>query len=332
MNEFALIQRYFKRPPRHAADVPLSIGDDCALVVAREGTEFAISTDMLVAGTHFLADVNPRTLGHKVLAVNLSDLAAMGAVPRYATLAASLPSADEAWIAEFAAGFFALAERFEVDLIGGDTTRGPMNFCVTIFGEAPRGQAIRRSGAHPGDDLWVSHAHGHGLGGAALGLAWLQRRAPWLSEAQGRAAQALLETPQPRVGLGCRLRGVASAMLDLSDGLAGDVGHLARASSSDAQPLAAALDLAAIPLFGPLHARTRDEALRFALSGGDDYELCFTAPRAARDQVLSAAQAEELGVSRVGEMVAAKLNTDAVLALDASGNLSPLSFSGYQHF
>ena len=318
--EFALIDRYFKRPARRAV---LGVGDDCALVHVSAGHELAISTDMLVAGTHFLPGVNPRTLGHKVLAVNLSDLAAMGATPRYATLAASLPHADEAWIAEFAAGFFALAEAHEVELIGGDTTRGPMNFCVTIFGETPNGTAIRRDGAQAGDDIWVSGA----LGGAALGLAWLRGKADWLDAEAGRAAQALLETPAPRVNLGLALRGAASAMLDLSDGIGGDLAHIANASQLTAQ-----LNVDALPVFAGLDSRPAAERRRFALAGGDDYELCFTAPRAKRDAVLQAGHAQDLSVTRVGEMVSRRSPSVALLQVDASGELIPEPLSGYQHF
>ena len=318
--EFALIDRYFKRPARRPV---LGVGDDCALVRVSAGHELAISTDMLVASTHFLPDVNPRTLGHKVLAVNLSDLAAMGATPRYATLAASLPHADEAWIAEFAAGFFALADAHEVELIGGDTTRGPMNFCVTIFGETPTGAAIRRDGAQAGDDIWVSGT----LGGAALGLAWLRGQADWLDVEAGRAAQALLETPTPRVNLGLALRGVASAMLDLSDGIGGDLSHIANASQ-----LTARLNVDVLPTFAGLQNRPTKERRRLALSGGDDYELCFTASRPKRDEVLQTGHAQGLSVTRVGEMLPRRSPSIALLQVDACGEPIPEPFSGYQHF
>ncbi len=319
-SEFALIERYFKRPARRAT---VGVGDDCALVGLSAGHELAISTDMLVAGTHFLPDVNPRTLGHKVLAVNLSDLAAMGAVPRYATLAAALPEADEAWIAEFAAGFFALADAHDVELIGGDTTRGPMNFCVTIFGETPIGRAVRRDGTCAGDDIWVSGT----LGGAALGLAWLRGAAAWLTPAQGRAAQALLETPTPRVPLGVALRGLASAMLDLSDGIGGDLAHIANASG-----LTARLEVDTLPVFAALKSRPPNERRRFALAGGDDYELCFTAPKPKRDAVLAAGHAQGLSVARVGEMLPRRSPSVAVLQVDSYGEAIPEPFSGYQHF
>ena len=200
-SEFELIRKYFDRPARSAA---LGVGDDAALLRPSAGMELAVSTDLLLEGRHFRAGTDARKLGHKSLAVNLSDMAAMGAAPRWATLALAVPEADEAWLEGFAGGFFALAERFGVELIGGDTTRGPRCICVTILGEVPRGLALLRAGAAPGDDIWVSGE----LGGAALGLA----------QPQIAAAARRLEEPEPRVELGERLRGIASAAIDVSDG------------------------------------------------------------------------------------------------------------------
>ena len=214
MNEFELIRRYFQRPPKRAL---LGVGDDCALLRPDAGLDLAVSTDMLIEGRHFLPGAEPRALGHKALAVNLSDLAAMGATPRWVTLALALPAADAAWLEPFSAGFYALAERYGVDLIGGDTTRGAARaICVTAIGEVPPGMALERSGARAADDIWVSGE----LGGAALGLAH-----PEIAEAAKR-----LHLPQPRVELGERLRRLAHSAIDVSDGLAGDLGHIAERS------------------------------------------------------------------------------------------------------
>ncbi|MRR09829.1 thiamine-phosphate kinase, partial [bacterium] len=217
-SEFALIDKYFRRPTRHTV---LGVGDDGAIVRPAPGMELVVSTDMLVAGTHFLPDTDPEALGWKVLAVNVSDLAAMGATPRWALLAAALPAATESWIERFARGFFACADEFGIDVIGGDTTKGPRNFCVTIFGEIPEGQALRRSGAKVGDEVWVSGRPGH----AALGLAHLQGRVT-LSEPALTDCLAALHRPQPRVALGLALRGLASAAIDVSDGLLADLRHI----------------------------------------------------------------------------------------------------------
>ena len=317
-SEFSLIARHFRRPVTRAR---LGVGDDCALVTLAPGLELAISTDMLLAGTHFFAGTDARRLGHKALAVNLSDLAAMGAQPRHATLALGLPDADDAWVGAFAAGFFALAERFGVELIGGDTTRGPLAICVTIMGEVPEGQAIRRDGAQAGDDIWVSGS----LGDAALGLLALKGEA-MLSPADEAFCVGRLESPEPRVALGLALRGLASAMIDLSDGLAGDVGHIARASG-----LAARLNVDALPFSPALAAQMPARRRACALSGGDDYELCFTAHADERDVVMATARSVGLEVARVGSMVEASAGRGDVLLVDGDGRDLPAA-GGYDHF
>ncbi|MCC6197234.1 MAG: thiamine-phosphate kinase [Burkholderiales bacterium] len=295
MNEFALIDRFFRRDNRDPA-VRLPIGDDAAIVAPAPGCELAISVDMLVEGRHFLPDVDPELLGHKALAVNLSDLAAMGATPRWALLGGALPAADEAWLAAFTRGLFALADRFGVSLIGGDTTRGPRNLCVTIIGELPAGTAITRAGAQAGDDVYVSGT----LGDAMLALAALSGR----TADDAIALRSRLERPEPRVGLGQRLRGVATAALDVSDGLTGDLGHILAASKVGAD-----VELAAIPCSPPLAQRLagneRDLVLACVLAGGDDYELCFTAPVAARARVAGIAREAGVPVSRIGTITAA---------------------------
>lgn len=316
-SEFALIRRHFTRPARHT---DLAVGDDAALIRPSAGMQLAISTDMLVAGTHFFADTDPEDLGWKTLAVNVSDLAAMGAAPRWVVLAASLPAPDEAWIAAFARGFFACSEAFGIDVIGGDTTRGPLNLCPTIFGEVPVGQAITRAGARPGDDLWISGAPGR----AALGLAQLRGEAT-LAGADRADCLAALHRPQPRVALGLALRGLASSLLDVSDGLLGDLGHILEQSAVGAVISAGALPLA------PLEAACGDAALAFraCTAGGDDYELLFTAPVARRAEVGALAERLHLPLHRIGSITPAE---QGLRLRDHDGQLRPLAANGYDHF
>jgi thiamine-monophosphate kinase len=302
-SEFELIQRYFSRPARHAL---LAGGDDAALLRPEAGAELAVSTDMLLEGRHFAKGADPRLLGHKALAVNLSDMAAMGATPRWATLAIALPAADEAWIAAFAEGFYALAARYEVDLVGGDTTRGPLTLCVAILGEVPAGLALMRGGARPGDDIWVSGE----LGGAALALV----------EPQNAAAAKRLHQPEPRVELGERLRGIAHSAIDVSDGFAQDLGHILERSGAGALVHYALLPK--VPCADPALQQ------RCVLSGGDDYELIFTAPQSARAQVEGLAVAMRLALSRVGSI---QPGEPKLQLLDAQGR--PITAArGWDHF
>jgi thiamine-monophosphate kinase len=302
-SEFELIQRYFSRPARHAL---LSVGDDAALLRPDAGVELAVSTDLLLEGRHFAKGADPRLLGHKALAVNLSDMAAMGATPRWATLAIALPAADEAWIAAFADGFYALAARYDVDLIGGDTTRGPLTLCVAILGEVPAGLALMRGGARPGDDIWVSGE----LGGAALALA----------QPGNTAAAKRLHQPEPRVELGERLRGIAHAAIDVSDGFAQDLGHILERSGVGAVVRYA--DLPKVPCAdGVLQQRC-------VLSGGDDYELVFTAPQPVRAQVEALSTMLGLALTRVG---AIQPGEPKLQLLDAQGK-PMMAARGYDHF
>lgn len=298
MGEFELIRRYFHRPVRRAT---LGVGDDCALLRVADGCQLAVSSDMLVCGRHFFEDVDPEALGHKALAVNLSDLAACGARPLAFTLALALPAADEAWLAGFSRGLLALADDHDCELIGGDTTRGPLNICVTVFGEVPSvgasTTALLRSGARAGDDLWVSG----NLGDARLALDALRGTHPLPPEVLAMARQRL-ERPTPRVALGQALRGIASAAIDLSDGLLGDLGHVLAASG-----LGASIEIAAAR--GCLAAQWTqapklDEAhaLDCVLAGGDDYELAFTAAPDRRSAVLIAGKACATTVTRIGRM------------------------------
>ena len=316
MNEFELIRRYFVRPTRQTE---LGAGDDGAIVRMRPGMELVISTDMLVAGTHFFPDVNPEALGWKALAVNVSDMAAMGAEPRWALLAISLPTAIETWIEALARGFFACAEAYGVDVIGGDTTRGPLNLAPTVFGEAPRGQSIRRSGARPGDEIWVSGTPGL----AALGLAHLQGRCVLPDPSPCIAA---LERPRPRVALGLALRGLATAAIDVSDGLFADLGHILEESACGAE-----IEDAALP-WGPVRAVCSDEALARACltAGGDDYELVFTAPPARHAAIAALAGTLNLPLTPIGRIVS---GTARQLVLkDASGQEIPVGRRGFDHF
>ena len=316
-SEFDLIRRYFDRPARHA---DLAVGDDAALVRARPGMQLAISTDMLVAGTHFLPDTDAEDLGWKTLAVNVSDLAAMGAEPRWALLALALPAADEAWIAGFARGLFACADAFGLDLIGGDTTRGPLNLAVTIIGEVPQQAAITRAGARPGDDLWISGQPGR----AALGLMAL-REGLQLDDSARAVCIAALQRPQPRLALGLALRGCASAMLDVSDGVLGDLGHILDASGTGAVIETDALPLTALRATGAAAALCR----QCLLAGGDDYELLFTAPPQMRARIARCAAELDLPLHRIGQLNAAH---GQIQLREPDGRLVTSARNGYDHF
>lgn len=318
MGEFDLIDRYFKKPVRHA---DVGIGDDCALLGASPGQQLAVSTDMLVEGRHFLSTVKPEYLGHKALAVNLSDLAACGARPKAFLLALALPRAEPAWLEGFSKGLFQLAEQHECELIGGDTTQGPLNISITVLGDVPQGQALLRSGARPGDDLYVSGT----LGDARLALEAFRGHIS-LPEAVFRQARARMETPTPRVQLGMALRGIASAAADISDGLLGDLGHILKASG-----VGATIELsAAESLLGcrALWTCPNELAQTCILSGGDDYELVFTAPAQARDQVLAAAALSQTPVTRIGTIRA----TAGTEVLDHRGQALSRRFTSFDHF
>jgi thiamine-monophosphate kinase len=314
MTEFELINRFFKRPTRAA----LGVGDDCALLVPNPGYEWAISTDMLIEGRHFLPDVDPATLGHKALAVNLSDLAAMGARPVAFTLALSLPKIDVAWLAPFAENLLMLAEDHDCELIGGDTTRGPLAICITVFGEVGAGQALRRSAAQVGDEIWVSGT----IGGAALGLQALRNEVE-LSAAARIEAVNRLEKPMPRVALGQALLGSVNAAIDLSDGLAGDLCHILEASN-----VGATVTVDRLPFFSALRGLPETERLRYALTGGDDYELCFTAPQSARGAVLQLGDIFDVPLARIGNIESQR----GLRWIDREGKTVRGDFAGFDHF
>ncbi len=323
MGEFDLITRYFTRP---AARASLGVGDDCALLQPAPGMQLAISSDMLVEGRHFLPTVDPFKLGHKALAVNLSDLAACGARPLAFTLALALPRADASWLEPFSRGLLALADAHGCELIGGDTTQGPLNICITVFGEVPQGQALLRSGAQAGDDIYVSGT----LGDARLALE-VFRGTLSLPAELFEAARARMEQPTPRVALGLALRGVASAAIDVSDGLLGDLDHVLQASGVGARvDTASAINLVAASS-NPAWAQARidpEQQLSCVLAGGDDYELAFTAPAAARAAVQAAAQQSQTPITRIGQIEAAP----GLRLLDAEGRPIERRYTSFDHF
>jgi thiamine-monophosphate kinase len=318
LSEFEIIRRYFTHPARGAV---LGVGDDCAILPARRGHELVVTADMLVAGRHFRHGADPQRLGHKALAVNLSDIAAMGAVPRWATLSIALPGAEPRWLAAFARGFMRLARRHGVALIGGDTTRGPLNISVQVIGELPRGTALRRDGARPGQDVWVSGT----LGDAALALTGGR-----LGLARGERArlQEKLDAPVPRIALGQRLRGVAGSAIDISDGLVADLGHICRRSR-----VAAVVEFDRIPVSATLGRHRGSAAARAALlAGGDDYELTFTAPRARRAEVLRLSRRLRLRLTRIGSIIRSRRDAAPVTVIGPAGRPMALTQTGYRHF
>lgn len=325
MGEFELIARWFDRPPPAGSRVVLGVGDDCALLEPSPGHRLAVSSDMLVEGRHFLSTVDPAALGHKALAVNLSDLAACGARPLGCTLALALPRPDEVLLAGLSEGLHALADRFACPLVGGDTTAGPLNLCITVFGEVPPGQALLRSAAQAGDDLWVSGA----VGGARLALEVFRGRLR-AAEVDFDAARQAMERPEPRVALGLALRGLARSAIDVSDGLLGDLGHILRASG-----VAAEVWVDAIPLHPALQPLALADQRAFSLAGGDDYELLFTAPPATREHILAAGESCATPVRRIGAILApaaSGLSAGQSRVVDARGHEVGGRFASFDHF
>lgn len=319
LGEFDLIARFFKRPARKAV---LGVGDDAALLAPTPGQQWAVSTDLLVEGRHFLSTVAPNRLGHKALAVNLSDLAAMGAKPVAFTLALSMPRVDEVFLEGFAGGLLALADAHDIELVGGDTTAGPLVIGITVFGEVPPDQALRRDAALVGDDVWVSHPPGGGLGDARLALEAFRGEVPLEGDAF-EAVRARMECPEPRVALGMALRGVAHAAIDLSDGLVGDLRHVLEASR-----VGATLRADAMPRSMWLQAQPQDVQRVCVLSGGDDYELLFTASPEHRVAVRAAARDAGVGVSCVGAIEAAQ----GLRIVDEQGLPLTHTWAAFDHF
>ena len=320
LSEFALIQQYFQRARAGHATTVLGIGDDCALLQPAPGRQMAISSDMLVEGRHFFAGADAFMLGHKSLAVNLSDLAAMGARPTAFTLALALPEANRDWLAGFSAGLFALGDAHDCELIGGDTTKGPLTICITIFGDLAPGQALRRAAAQVGDDVWISGTLGDAR--LALGAYWHEQT---LTPAELAAAAPRMHMPTPRVALGRLLaeNGLAHAALDISDGLIGDLNHILAASG-----VGATLDADALPAGPVLATQSRDLRRRFTVAGGDDYELCLTAPPHQRAAILAAGAACATPVTRVGTIDA----RPGLRWVDSAGAPLDLGLRGWDHF
>ncbi|UAN00654.1 thiamine-phosphate kinase [Achromobacter mucicolens] len=316
-SEFDLIARYFTRA---APDGLLGVGDDCALFPVPPGEQVATSTDLLLEGRHFFPDVDPKSLGHKALAVNLSDLAAMGARPIGCVLGLALPRLDEPWLAAFAEGFHALAAAHGCPLVGGDTTRSAHDLAisVTVFGSVPPGQALRRDGARSGDDIWVSGE----LGAADVAYRLLDGQYP-ADAALLAATRGALEWPEPQVGLGTALRGIANAAIDLSDGLVQDLRHILAASR-----VGACLRFADLPMAPALAGLDTAPLQRALLGGGDVYQLCFTAPPSRRDAVLAAARKAGARVTRVGEI----LPQPGIAVLDPQGQPLADLPAGFDHF
>ena len=319
-NEFSLIGRYFTHRTRHTL---LGVGDDAALIRPRRGCVVAISADMLVEGRHFFKGADPAALGHKTLAVNLSDMAAMGATPRWATLALALPRADAHWLAAFTRGFMRLARAHNVDLIGGDTARGPLNLCVQIMGEVPAATALRRDGARVGDEVWVSGS----LGDAALAVAARHKKTA-LTKQQLALASLRLDKPTPRVALGVALRGIAHSAIDISDGLLADLGHICERSR-----VAAMVEIDLLPQSTLMRAVAGSAQAQGALlAGGDDYELCFTAPAAKHAAVLRAGVRARTPVTRIGRILQAPAGAIGVAVMDADGLPVRIAQRGFDHF
>jgi thiamine-monophosphate kinase len=315
LGEFELIRRFFDRP---APQLVRGIGDDCAILAPTPGHQWLVSTDMLVEGRHFLSTVNPEALGHKALAVNLSDLAACGATPRAVFLALALPRADADWLEAFARGLFALADAHGVSLAGGDTTAGPLNLCITAMGEAPTGQALLRSGAQVGDAIWVSGT----LGDARLALEAFRGTVALTGEAFAATRQRM-ERPTPRVALGQALRGLATSAIDVSDGLLGDLGHVLSASGVGAE-----LWVDALPCSEHLAGQALPVQRLCTLTGGDDYELVFTAPGERDDAVREAAQRADAPVTRIGRITA----EPGLRCVDADGQPVAAPGASFDHF
>ena len=316
LGEFDLIRHFFSRSTSSAI---LGIGDDAALLPVSPGKALAVSTDMLVSGRHFFAAADPYFLGRKSLAVNLSDMAAMGAKPRWATLSLALPDADAAWLAPFSDGFYSIADEYGVELVGGDTTKGPLNICVQIMGEVEADQALRRDGARVDDDIWVSGE----LGGAALALMHFQEKIS-LSADELTHCSRRLHDPSPRVALGLALRGIAKSGIDISDGLLADLGHILERSQAGAE-----IRLRDVPCGDELR-KYRDHPLgqHALLAGGDDYELCFTASPAQAKTIANLARQLSLPLTAIGRIVAGR----DLIVRDAQGDVLDLDIKGFDHF
>nr|WP_246225750.1 thiamine-phosphate kinase [Vibrio agarilyticus] len=314
-----MIERYFVGRQPSRPDVVLAAGDDCALVEVPAGYQVAISTDSVVAGTHFLANADPAAIAHKALASNLSDLAAMGATPAWVSLALTLPNVDEAWLSRFCDAFFALADQHQLQLIGGDTTKGPLAITLTVQGLVPVGQALRRSGASVGDGIYVTGSLGEAKAGLDVILHPDQHRET--------EAQTLVDAhyfSEPRVAIGQALRGLASAAIDISDGLIADLGHILERSQCGAK-----INISQLPISASLaqFLRERSRALQYALTSGEEYELCFTAAADHDTAVMAIAQSLSVPITRIGE-----ITQTGQIELHDDGAALDWQLTGFDHF
>jgi len=329
--EFDIIQRYFQRNSTTADNVCLGIGDDCAIVDIPEGYQLAVTTDSLVSGVHFFDDVDPYRLGYKSLAVNLSDLAAMGATAKWVSLAITLPEINEPWLAEFCRGFFALADQYQVQLIGGDTTKGPLSITVSAKGIVKRDKALRRSGAQVGDILCCSGPLGDGAVGLACQLneLALSNQQPFIDA---------LELTEPRLSLASLLVDNASSCIDISDGLTQDLSHLLTQSACQAE-----IEVSTLPLSFAMNNEvvkgfiTREQAWQFALTGGDDYELLFTVPAKKLAQLkVQAAHAGlgcfEIGLITASSNISTKEQIQKNIVLTQQHQPVDFDLAGWDHF
>jgi len=332
LGEFDLIQRFFKAGadamrPNDEKTIALGIGDDCALLNPAAGEEIAITSDMLVEGRHFFMDANPELLGRKALAVNLSDLASMGAKPIGFTLSIALPKVDTVWLEAFSKGLFAIANQHSCPLIGGDTTAGHLTISITAFGSIPSGKAIFRSGAKVGNDIWTSGT----VGDARLALAALRHEIN-LPEGDLKRIEHRMHNPTPRVELGIKIREVASAALDISDGLLGDLQHILKQSQVSAEVF-----LDQLPKSETLQKQSEDIQNQFAASGGDDYEICFTAPIEKRGAIGEISAALNLPLTRIGSITEKVSAVEKLYLLNKNGDLldetkSAVLLKSFDHF
>ncbi len=318
-DEFSLIAQYFSACGAASGDTLLGVGDDCALLQAPPGEVLAVTTDTLLAGVHFPHHSPARQIAQRALAVNLSDIAAMGATPRWFQLALTLPDVDQDWLAEFSAGLHAMACEFNCALVGGDTTRGPLTISITLMGTVPSGQAMKRSGAQPGDSVFVSGT----LGDGAAGLAVVEGPL-CLSTADTAFLEQRFWQPQARVAEGLMIRKFASAAIDISDGLVADLGHIVKASQ-----VGAVVEADKLPLSSALRRAVDSErGLSWALSGGDDYELCFTVPASGLEQCQRLIDEGLLTATPIGQIIEGQ----GVRCVDGQGSPLNVPHSGYQHF
>jgi thiamine-monophosphate kinase len=316
--EFEIIERYFRQAAKQSKSVVCGIGDDAAVVELPPGQQLVVSTDTLVSGVHFFQDADPSDVGYKSLAVNMSDMAAMGADPLWVTMCLTLPDNNIDWIRKFADGFFTLADRYSVSLVGGDLTHGPLSISIQIMGAVPAGKALKRSGAKPGDLVYVTGR----LGLAALAVAVLKGETTIYQQPPSICLDKL-NRPVPRLEIGSRLRGIAGAVIDISDGLAGDLGHILDASSAGAE-----IELNKVPVAAELRKLDAAAMWQYALNGGDDYELCFTLPVTQQEKLEQAILKLDFPVTCIGRII----KSNGITWLQGGKPYKEIVSGGYRHF